>query len=79
MTNKAFEVVEYIGTLGTKKDKKGNKVEIRLQKVRWGAGVQQWDLRAWDENGNPGKGMTLTTRMVNNLYKILKVVKEEEK
>ena len=73
---KTFEVVEYIGTLGTKKDKKGNKVEVRLQKVRWGAGVQQWDLRAWDENGNPGKGMTLTSNMVDRLYDILRCVRE---
>ena len=73
--SKGFEVGEYVGTLGTKKDKRGQRVEVRLQKVRWGDAPAQWDLRAWDEDGNPGKGMTLTNRMIDSLYKILDTVK----
>ncbi len=74
---KNFEVVECAGILGTKKNKKGEKVEVRLQKVRWGAGVPQWDLRAWNlRTGAPEKGMSLTNAMIRRLWEILMTVEE---
>ena len=66
-----FEVKSYYGVLGTKKDKHGEPTEVRLCKVSWYGSAPMWDLRIWDKDEKPGKGMTLTTEMLKVLRDIL--------
>ena len=66
-----YQVVAHYADLGTKKDKQGNTVTVRLNKVRWGNGKPMWDLRAWSADDKPQKGFTLTDEMMKNLAVVL--------
>ena len=66
-----YEVVSHYADLGQKKDKQGNVVTVRLNKVRWGNGKPMWDLRAWSADDKPQKGFTLTDEMMKNLADVL--------
>lgn len=66
-----YEIVEIIGILGTKK-RKGIFNTLELRKVRWFGSAPMWDLREWDPEGRPGKGITLTDEMAKQLRGLLK-------
>ena len=69
--NCTCEVKAHFGVLGTKKDKNGAPLEVRLCKVSWNGSAPKWDLRSWTEDEKPGKGLTLTDEMMAELKNIL--------
>lgn len=68
---KNFEITATFGIIGTKKDKYGNKGEVKLCKVRWQGSRPIYDLRMWDENGKPNRGMGFTAEQLRKLREIL--------
>ena len=73
------EVKSYYGVLGTKKDKLGQPMEVRLCRVSWNGSKPMWDLRAWNTDEIPQRGLTLTDDMMRELKNILLTVDLDEK
>ena len=61
-----YEVIEDLGQIG-KKNRKGYIWSMRLRRVSWYGSDPMWDIREWDADGKPGKGITLTESMMENL------------
>ena len=74
-----FDVKSHFGVLGTKKDKNGEALEVRLCKVSWAGSKPMWDLRCWTADEKPAKGLTLTDDMMRELKSILTTTDLEAK
>lgn len=72
------EVKETFGTIGTKKDKVGDPMEVRLCLVCWGGGKPVYDLRGWTMDGKASKGLTMTAEMLRELRNILQTLDLDE-
>ena len=66
-----FELIEDLGKIGEKKDRRGELVEMKLCKVSWFGKAPTFDIRTWDSDGMPGKGVSLSPGMLRNLRSIL--------
>ena len=67
---KNYDVKAHFGVIGTKK-RKGVTTELQLRKVSWFGSAPMWDIREWDPDDNPGKGITLNDEMMRTLIDIL--------
>ena len=68
------EVKAYYGVLGTKKDRNGKPMEVRLCKVSWRGSKPMWDRRAWSADEEPMKGITMTDEMMQHLKEIVESI-----
>ena len=69
-----YDIVEEIGVLS--ENAKGWRKE--LNKISWNGAAPKYDLRDWaPDHEKMGKGITLTSEEVQELYKILGKIVEE--
>ena len=74
MADIKFEIKENIGTLS--ESAKGWTKELNL--VSWNGAAPKYDLRDWaPEHEKMGKGITLSTDEVQELYKLLSKIVED--
>ena len=71
MGKKSCNVLAEFGDLGTKKDRHGNPVTVRLSKVEWYDRPATYDIRGWSPDGDPDKGISLSIEMLKTLKDIL--------
>lgn len=75
MADIKFEIIEEIGILS--ESIKGWKKELNL--VSWNGAAPKYDLRDWAPGHEKmGKGITLSSDEVNELYKILSSIVESK-
>lgn len=67
---KEFEITKVFGDIGSKKDR-GRKGTLKLCKVRWEGSHPMYDLRIWDEEGKPMRGLSFTGWQMKKLKDIL--------
>lgn len=74
MSEVKFEIKEELGTLS--ESAKGWTKEINL--ISWNSAAPKYDIRDWAPNHEKmGKGITLTAKEAEALYKILAKIVEE--
>lgn len=62
-----FQLERRIGALG--ESPSGYTKELNV--VVWNEIYTKYDLRTWNSNGRPGKGITLTKEELKKLYKLI--------
>ena len=73
MTGIKYEIVEELGSLS--ESSKGWTKELNL--ISWNGAAPKYDLRDWSPNHEKmGKGVTLNTDEVQELYKLLNKIVE---
>ena len=74
MTEIKYEIKEELGVLS--ESNKGWTKELNL--ISWNGGAPKYDLRDWAPNHEKmGKGVTLSSDEVNELYKLLGKIMED--
>ena len=75
MADVKFEIKEEIGVLS--EGSKGWKKELNL--ISWNGAVPKYDLRDWSpEHEKMSKGVTLSSNEVQELYRILSKIMNEQ-
>ena len=59
MGKNSCNVLAEFGDLGTKKNRRGEPVTVRLSKVEWYDKPATYDIRGWTEDGDYDKGISL--------------------
>jgi len=45
--------------------------ELRVTKTKWFNNKEKYDIRKWNKDGNPGKGITINENQLNKLFEII--------
>lgn len=65
--NIEYEIIEHIATIRSKE----NGYTVQVNTISWNGADPKVDIRNWDENGRPLKGITLTESEAAMMAEIL--------
>lgn len=77
MNNLKYEFLAGYGSIGTKKDRYGDDMNIQLCRERW-YGYESYAIRCFDVDGKPNKGIGLKADQLKKLRDILNTMDLDE-
>ena len=66
-----FEIEQDFGTIGTKRNRKGQDCDVKLCAVAWHGRKATYDIRMFTADGDTDKGISLSKEMLKSLRGIL--------